>query len=223
MSLPSLAEIATAPYASGAEILLTDDEITTAALAALTIELPQIAERATLYLPDRQVLPVEAELTEAEEEAMALCLAMGRSALTRGNPPVGAVLLDNERGLSWGAMTIDKTTPHILGHGEVRAYGQAHEVVGDQLQNCTLVTTAQPCNTCTCPYAEGQIGRIVFAAPRSAIYAVSGLMRPREINMPDLLRDGNTTTVVMQGHRARDALASFATWGELHRTGKLRK
>lgn len=189
---------------------------------AAGISIPEVPVSAAVYLPDRTVQPGSAEITDSEREALALCLALGVAALKRGNPPVGAVLLDNARGLSWGAMTVDKTTPHVLGHAEVRAYDQAQPTVGDRLQECTLVTTAQPCNTCTCPYAEGKIGRIVYAAPRSAIYAVSGLMRPREINMPDLLRDGATTTLAVEGHEAQHALTGFATWGALRAMDKVR-
>ena len=223
MGLPTLAEVSSAHLEPSCETaIVSPDDLLVAELAASQIDIPDVPVKAVQFRPDQPAWPGPAEITDTEHEALLFCLSLGRKALEGGNPPVGAVLLDNLRGLAWAAMTVDKTTPDILGHAEVRAYNAARTTVGDQLQDCTLVTTAQPCHTCTCPYAEGKIGRVVFAAPRSDIYQVSGLMRPRKINMPDLLRDGNTNTLTIQGHLAGRALTYFATWGALRSMGKIK-
>lgn len=176
---------------------------------------PNVEQVAVHFDRDRQIRLVDAEPTDEETTAMSLCLELADQALRAGNPPVGAILLDNKSGLLWGAQTIDKTQPHLIGHAETRAYLQAQPTVGDDLSEATLVTTAQPCNTCTTPYAEGKIGRIIYAMPRPVIFAVCGIMRPREINMPDLLRDGDTETTVIAGHQSQEALALFGRYAML--------
>jgi tRNA(adenine34) deaminase len=156
-----------------------------------------------------------ADVLPIEHDAMKLALSSGRQAGLDGNPPVGAVLIDHDSGKSWGAKTIDKTSGVLLDHAEIRVYGMAAETVGDDLSNCSLVTTAQPCNTCTSPYAEGKIGRIVFAAPRAAIFAATEIMRPRKLNMHELLVDGDTHTQVIGGYMGRQALKNFIAWSEM--------
>ena len=185
------------------------------------MSLPSVELRSTHYRRDGSFVSVEAEITEIEQRAMDMCFELGEEALKDANPPVGAVLIDHERGLVHGARTVDKTEPNILGHAEIRAYSVLQPDIGKHLRGCTLVTTAQLCNTCTAPYAEGKIGRIVYAAPRWAVFKVCGLMRPRQINMHDLLVDGDTDTVVTEGYGADRALASFAIWGALREQGKV--
>lgn len=174
---------------------------------------------ATHYLPDGSFQAVEAKLLEPEIHAMDTAFDLADQALQSGNPPVGAVLLDRERSLLWAASTADKTDNHIvIGHAEVRAYHLAQPTVGDRLEDCTLVTTCQPCSSCTPPYAEGKIGRIIYAASRTAVWETTNyrLMRSRRINMHELLADGATDTVVIGGYRQTTALAKFVRWTELH-------
>lgn len=170
------------------------------------------------YTHNERPVEVPTEISEMEKHAMALGFDFAEEALREGNPPVGAVLIDHESGQLWGAKTDDNTSGDILGHAELRAYGLAKDTVGRELENCTLVTTAQPCNTCTSPYAEGKIGKIIYAAPRKKIFEVSGIMRARKINMGDLLEDGQTDTFVTEGYEADRSLDLFAVYGILRAT-----
>lgn len=183
--------------------------------------LPTVNLRSSRYFSDGSFRPTETDLSEMERSAMAVCHELGEKALMRRNPPIGAVLINDETGDLFGASTVDKKRPGLLGHAEVRAYERAKRYVGDWLGRCTLVTSVQPCTTCTAPYAEGKIGKIVYAAPRSAVFAVAGLMRPRAINMHELLVDGATDTVVTEGFDAARTLANFALWAELKAAGKV--
>lgn len=158
---------------------------------------------------------VPVELSDLEQEAMARCVALGGIALETGNPPVGAILLDHDRGLQWEDVTTDKTSRNLQGHAELGLLRQATPTVGNDLRNCTLVTTAHLCNTCTAPYAEGNIGRIVCGVPRSAVWQVARLMRPRKINMHDLLLDGDIDTTVTTGLKTEEILRNFVTWAVL--------
>ena len=191
------------------------------------IEIPHVEIRTTHYYRDGEFVfghASEAYVTEMEQRAMDICFTLGEQALQDGNPPIGAVLINNETGQFWGAKTIDKTTPKLLGHAEVLAYEMAHSNndVSDDLRNCTLVSTAQPCNTCISPYAEGKIGKVVYAAPRWAIFQLAGIMRKRTINMHELLLDGDTETLVIEGYQAEKCLGNFALWKILKEAGHVK-
>lgn len=170
------------------------------------------------YLPDGSFEAVEAELSELEINAMSMALSYADEALAAGDPPVGAVLLDRRNGLEWGACTSDKSARDIMGHAEVRAYNLAQPTVGDELQECTLVTTSQPCTSCTPPFVEGKIGKIIYAASRADVWPITGIMRPRTINMHELLVDGATDTTVIGGYRRDEAIGKFTLWAELQKT-----
>lgn len=169
------------------------------------------------YLPNGSFYSIEAELSDLEISAMYTALAYADEALSDGNPPVGAVLLDRANDREWGASTADKTNKHlVLGHAEVRAYDLAQPKVGDQLEDCTLVTTSQLCTSCAPHFAEGKIGKVVYAASRREIWEATGktLMRQRRVNMHEALSDGATNTVVVGGYKRAEALAKFMVWAE---------
>ncbi|HEX7963849.1 MAG TPA: deaminase [Candidatus Saccharimonadales bacterium] len=201
--------------------LLNEQELVQAAGGVSFDALPRVPILGTQYYPDKRIEPASPDLEPLEEQLLVACLSMGELALLNGNPPIGAVLLNRETGAFWGALTVDKTRRTIFGHAEVRAYFLAEDTVGDQLENCTLITTAQPCSSCTPPYAEGKIGRIVYAAPRDKVREVCDLMRERDFNLPQAVADGKTTTTVIEGHHAPEALAAFAVWGQLHKAGRV--
>lgn len=172
--------------------------------------LPEVPVTTYHYRPDRQVPTIErTEISQIHVEAMEYAFALAKESLEEGNPPVGAVLIDNESGDSWAAKTTDYSNPDILGHAELRSYSNAKKVIGRDMSGCTLVTTAQPCSTCTPPYAEGEIKRVVYAAPRPLVFAAINTMRPRLHNMPDLLFDGKTDTLVTEGLMASRSLELF--------------
>jgi tRNA(adenine34) deaminase len=174
--------------------------------------------QATHYLPDGGFHTVEPDISDLERHAMDMSMDLAEQALRGGNPPVGAVLIDRASEQLWGASTSDKTDKHIMAHAEMRAYDQAQPTVGDELADCVLVTTSQPCTSCTPPYVEGKIGKIIYAASRGDVWPITGIMRPRSINMHELLVDGRTDTVVIGGYRADEAIAKFAVWGSQYAT-----
>jgi len=172
------------------------------------------AEYALHYERSGNITEVPVELNELEREAMQFALSLAGEALADGNPPVGAVLIVNNGEHTFAAKTHDKTSRHLMGHAELVAYEDAHKVIGDDMSTSTLVTTAAPCSSCTPHYAEGKIARIVTAAPRRYIYQISGLMRPRAINMHELLTDGDTETTLVLNHQLERSLGLFALYGK---------
>jgi tRNA(Arg) A34 adenosine deaminase TadA len=192
------------------------NEIAIPAINFPAITNAEIVVPAVQYYPDHTFEVVDATITEAERVAMDMVFQLGSETLQKGNPPIGAVIVDNSTGLRWGASTIDKSNPTVLGHAEVRVYREAEHALGDDLHDCSLVSMAQLCSTCTPPYAEGKVGRIVFGATRPDVYKTAGIMRPRLINMHELLLDGATETLVIGGYRAEEALTLFGIWEALY-------
>src|SRR5487761_1389966 len=183
---------------------------------------PEVELKSTQYHRDGSFETTEVALTEIETRAMDMVIALGEEALHDGNPPIGAVIIDYDSGQMVGGKTIDKTTPRLLAHAEIRAYNLAQNKLGDDLKNAVLLSSAQPCTTCTPPYAEGKIGKIIFGAPRWAIFEVAGIMRPRRINLHELLTDGDTETTVTEGYRAEEILGMFSLWASLRDAGKVK-
>lgn len=169
------------------------------------------------YRHDGSIQTVEPFITDAEQAAMDYAIELGELALRDNNPPVGAVLIVDDGLHTFGAKTHDKTSRKLNGHGEIIAYEDAHAVVGDDLSHSTLVSTAVLCSSCTPPYAEGKIGKIITAAPRRYVWQLSGIMRPRHINMHELLVDGDTDTVSIINYGLERALGMFAEYGRLRR------
>jgi tRNA(Arg) A34 adenosine deaminase TadA len=170
---------------------------------------------AVQYHADGSFEVTATHLSNAELQAMDTALRRADDALASGNPPVGAVLLDRERGLGWEAATSDKTEGHLTtGHAEIVAYNMAQPTVKDELGECTLVTTCQLCSSCAPHFAEGKIGRIVYAASRREVWQATGgqRMRQRYLNMHHALNDGETETTVVGGVQRTEALGKFTFW-----------
>lgn len=151
---------------------------------------------------------------------MAVVFDLAEEALQNGNPPIGAVYYDRATGDRWGARTTDKTTRKINGHAEINVYDLAHLTVGDDLSSGILLSTARLCSSCTPPYAEGNIGRIITAAPRRLVFPLTGLMRARKINMHELLEDGATDTVSVKNYELDRALELFALYAQMNNKRK---
>lgn len=179
-----------------------------------TVLTPELEVKATAYSQDGSFEAIEPNITPVEAGAMNLAMIYANDALHTGNPPVGAFLVDNEHNHSWGQGTNDHRSNNLLDHAEIIIYQEAQPVVGRDLSNCTLVTTADPCVRCASIYAEGGIGKIIVAAQRDHIRAVSGKMRKRNVNLSGLLEDGATDTVLIQNFQAVDSLRLFARHGK---------
>jgi len=120
------------------------------------------------------------------DEWMREAIADARLALSTGDVPVAAFLLDangtrigtgrNERELSK-----DPTA-----HAEVLAIREAATSIGDwHLENTTLVVTLEPCVMCAGAILNARIPRVVFGAwdeKAGAAGSVHDLLRDRRLN-----------------------------------------
>ena len=97
---------------------------------------------------------------------MQLALAQAREAATRGETPVGAVILDPATGVviaSAGNGPIGAHDP--TAHAEIAALRLAGAALGNyRLTGLTLVVTLEPCAMCAGAISHARIGRVVFGA-----------------------------------------------------------
>jgi tRNA(adenine34) deaminase len=85
-------------------------------------------------------------------------------AATRGEVPVGAVVVYKERIIS-RAHNLTETLNDVTAHAEMQAITAAANVLGGKyLNDCTLYVTIEPCVMCAGAIAWAQTGRLVYGA-----------------------------------------------------------
>lgn len=114
---------------------------------------------------------------------MRAALAEARLALTSGDVPVGAVLLDSDGTVLSVARNEREKLQDPTAHAEVLAIRRAAEVRGDwHLTDTTLVVTLEPCVLCAGAILAARIPRLVFGAwdeKAGAVGSVHDLLRDR--------------------------------------------
>ena len=126
------------------------------------------------------------ERDRRHHEWMLLALAEARAALTTGDVPVGAVVLDESgtvigRGRNERELHQDPT-----GHAEIVAIREAAAFLGDwHLTGCTLVVTLEPCVMCAGAIVASRVPVVVFGAwdeKAGASGSVYDVLRDRRLN-----------------------------------------
>ena len=85
-------------------------------------------------------------------------------ALTKGEVPVGAVIVCNNQIVAKGHNQVE-TLNDATAHAEMLAFTAATNFLGSKyLKDCTLYVTLEPCQMCAGAAFWSQIGRIVYAA-----------------------------------------------------------
>lgn len=137
---------------------------------------------------------------------MGLALAQAQAASTRGEVPVGAVLLAPDGTVLAQDGNRTEANHDASAHAEMLVLRAAAARVGSpRLPGCTLVVTLEPCAMCAAAAAAFRVGRVLFGAydPKGGgiehgarIYDTQGaLHRPeviggiRETEAAALLRD----------------------------------
>ena len=105
-------------------------------------------------MPDpRQQSPMDRAFAEAE------------AAAARGEVPVGAVIVCNDRGVvaSAGNRTLEWRDP--TAHAEMIAIREACRVMGsERLPECDIYVTLEPCTMCAAAISFARLRRLYFAA-----------------------------------------------------------
>ena len=100
-----------------------------------------------------------------DEEAIALALAEAKAAATRGEVPVGAVLLSADGALLArdGNRIVERRDP--TAHAEMLVMRAGAELLGNErLTGTQLFVSLEPCAMCAGAMAHSRVARLVFAA-----------------------------------------------------------
>ena len=116
--------------------------------------------------PDAGVIDLRFGMTDrdeaADETGMQAALEVARCGLSRGELPIGAVVVvDGE--VVGRSHTEEVTQRRLLVHAELLALEQADRHDGWDRRSATLYTTLEPCLMCLGAAATAMVGRIVWA------------------------------------------------------------
>ncbi len=117
---------------------------------------------------------------------MRLALDEAREAVTTGDVPIGAVVLDPAGEVVARGRNVREAEGDPTGHAEVVALRAAALARGEwRLTGCTLVVTLEPCTMCAGAAVLSRVGRVVFGAYDDRAGAVGSLwdvVRDRRLN-----------------------------------------
>jgi len=100
----------------------------------------------------------------SDDDAMAAALAEARAAGSRGDVPVGAVVVHEGRIIARRGNEREATGDPTA-HAEVLALRDAAAALGRwRLDDCTLVVSLEPCLMCAGALLNARIGRLVYGA-----------------------------------------------------------
>jgi len=145
-------------------------------------------------------------------DAVGLALDEARGALSTGDVPVGAVVLDADGAVLGAGRNVREAESDPTGHAEVVALRAAARTRGEwRLEGCTLVVTLEPCTMCAGASVLARVARVVFAAYDDKAGAVGSLW--------DVVRDRrlNHRPEVVAGVRAAESTALLEEFFARHR------
>ena len=100
----------------------------------------------------------------SDEYFMREALKEAHNAFERGEVPVGAVVVCNNRIIA-RAHNLTETLNDVTAHAEMQAFTAASNFLGAKyLLDCTLFVTIEPCVMCAGASYWTQIGKLVFGA-----------------------------------------------------------
>lgn len=112
-----------------------------------------------------------------DAEWMTLALRLAKKAESKGEVPVGALIVQDGKLLS-AAYNERETLNSALGHAECLAIHRASRKLGSwRLPNTTLYVTLEPCLMCAGAILQSRIDRVVFGAFDAKAGAVSSLYK----------------------------------------------
>ena len=113
---------------------------------------------------------------------MKIALQEAHKAFERGEVPVGAVIVTNQRVIA-RAHNLTEVLNDVTAHAEMQAITAAADMLGGKyLTDCTLYVTVEPCPMCAGALRWAQLSRLVYGAsdPKSGYSAISPfLLHPK--------------------------------------------
>lgn len=99
-----------------------------------------------------------------DEYFMKQALSEAQKAFEKGEVPIGAVIVSNQRIIA-RSHNLTEMLNDVTAHAEMQAITAAASVLGGKyLNDCTLFVTVEPCPMCAGALGWSQIPRIVYGA-----------------------------------------------------------
>lgn len=94
---------------------------------------------------------------------MSEALALAKEAMTCGEVPVGAIVVDSAGNIIGRGRNRREETGNATRHAEIEAVEQACKALGDwRLEDCTIYVTLEPCPMCTGAIINARIPKLVY-------------------------------------------------------------
>ena len=94
---------------------------------------------------------------------MSEALALAKEAMTCGEVPVGAIVVDSAGNIIGRGRNRREETGNATRHAEIEAVEQACKALGDwRLDDCTMYVTLEPCPMCTGAIINARIPKLVY-------------------------------------------------------------
>ncbi len=120
-----------------------------------------------------------------DHACMGICLVLARRAGSRGEVPVGAIVVHDGRIIGRG-YNLREADGDPTAHAEIVAIRRAAEVIGHwRLLDATLYVTLEPCAMCAGALVNARIGRLVYGCtdPKAgAVDSMFGIPTDRRLN-----------------------------------------
>jgi len=120
-------------------------------------------------------------ITFSDEYFMKKALLEAQTAFEKGEIPVGAIIVSNQRIIS-KSHNLTEILNDVTAHAEIQAITSASNFLGGKyLKNCTIYITLEPCPMCAGALYWSQIDRIVFGAsdPKRGYRAMQTKLHPK--------------------------------------------
>ncbi len=102
-------------------------------------------------------------------------IAVAERAREHGNPPFGALLVDDRDQVLLEAENTPLTDADLTAHPELKvARDAARQFDADLLSRCTMYASTEPCAMCSVAIYNSGIGRVVFALSGERLRAHRG-------------------------------------------------
>ncbi len=121
-----------------------------------------------------------------DEDFIQEAIDEARIAKMAGEWPFGAVIVRDEKIIARAACT-EAATKNVLGHAELQAINAACiTLANNNLSDCTIYATNEPCLMCAAAVFQARIPRVVFSLSRTDL---PRLLRARKLRIDDLAAD----------------------------------
>jgi tRNA(adenine34) deaminase len=120
------------------------------------------------------------------EDLMREALTVAKSALSAGDVPVGAVIINKDGVVIGKGFNEREANNDPTAHAEIVAIrSAANRLQNSRLDGCTIIVTLEPCAMCAGAIAQSRISKLVFGAwdeKAGAVGSVWDVLRdPRSI------------------------------------------